>query len=213
MLLLLILFVYICYLWTKRVTRRTDLRNSKLSFVTVVCLKMSWRFIILGFIFAFLVAWVRSSGVPSGSIEAASREGTETGLAIAVSAFPLNLLVCVFVALNAFHRRSALYILHSGQQQGPLSIAQIRQMHVQNTIPDNTVYRREGVSEWRPIAELDAAPKLAQRDEAAMAVDTSQGRSEEQHAPKRPPPQAPGSMAAISESGSSLEKDLRSLAA
>ena len=117
------------------------------------------------------------------------------------------------MALNAFHRRSALYILHSGQQQGPFSVAQIRQMRVQNTIPENTVYRREGLSEWRPIAELDAAPKLAQRDDAAMAVAVSLHRSEEQRAPKPPPPQPPASMVASSKSGSSLEKELRSLAA
>jgi hypothetical protein len=63
---------------------------------------MSWRFIILSFIFAFLVAWVMSSGVPSGRIEAASREGADTGLVISVIAFPLNLLVCVFVALAKY---------------------------------------------------------------------------------------------------------------
>lgn len=142
MLLLLLLYIYICYRWTKRIARRSDLRSSKLSFVAAVCLKMSWRIIVLSFALVLLVGGISGILADHGKVEEATQAGTETGIALAAIGFALSLLVAVFVALSAFHRRY-----------------------------------------------------------------------NEQHARKPSPPQSPGSMAGTSESESSLENELRSLAA
>jgi len=82
MLLLLIPYVYICYRWTKRIARGTEVRGSKLSFVTAVCLKMSWRIFVLSYLLVLIVAAAMASQALPGQVEAASRRGAEAGIAL-----------------------------------------------------------------------------------------------------------------------------------
>ncbi len=210
----LILYIYICCRWTKRIARTAKLGSSKLPFVGAVCLKMLWRIVLLGLALIFVVAGSAAIQALPSQVEAASRRGTETGIAFAMIGILLSLLIAAFVAANTFHRRSGFYILHMGQQRGPFSTAQIRRMCLQNKIPENTTYWREGLSSFHPIAELEREPKPANGEEAGVGVARALDERHQRSAVKPPPaPDVPLPAASGSETERSVEKELRTLAA
>jgi GYF domain 2 len=47
-----------------------------------------------------------------------------------------------------------VYVFYSEQQQGPFSVAVLRRMRLENSIPQNALYWTEGLPEWRPLSEL-----------------------------------------------------------
>ena len=123
MLLLLIFYVYVCYRWTKRIARRTEVRSSKLSFVAAVCLKMSLRIVVLSFALVLLVAAVMALQALPSEVETASRRGTEMGIVFVIVGIPVSLLVAVFVALSAFRRSEEQHASKVSPPQPPASMA------------------------------------------------------------------------------------------
>jgi|SRR5882724_9402483 len=105
MILLLFLYVYIFYRWTKRIAQTTDLRSSRPLFVAAVCLKLSWRMAALTIPLVFVVGMLAGMAAQPAYAQRAAYSAAQGAMVIAFTGFCLSLILSIFVALNKFRSR------------------------------------------------------------------------------------------------------------